>query len=361
MLLQHDIPLTTLSMMCDHHGLLARSSRDGKPDPYRGHRTMDNAEALRLMARWGNSEEEGTRIELARRCIGFLRAARRDDGGFAHSRDAVGRWTSHEDDDCVRADVLWALCSMTDSELSATLVGDAESILQDAQEVLHPSRVGPSQDPVAISMTLLALAALPDGHEWRDEAVIARLARDLIDTHYQPYRCDQWEFFNAEWMPGAARIPAALWHAADILDDACLYTVARTTTEFIIDRLFEDGLFLPVGTEGWRRGDDMAVFDQRATEAASAVECLATAEEATGHAGYGQFADYAYRWFHGNNVRGVQLAHPEIGACAGAIRREGTDTRRDADATLALLHAHDAWRRRHALLQHTSMTVSVTT
>lgn len=366
------ISLAHLGRLTDHQGLLA-CAIDDIPDPYRGHRTLDNAEALRLLAGIAGEDDPGRRRKLVGRCFGFLRGARRDDRTFHHHRDATGHWRSPEDEETVNAHVAWSLAAVLSSGLAdnvKTEAGDWLKALLDrlgSRHLEQPFLPGPEDadspppgsELIPSALWILALTAMPPDHPCSDTDLLPRLAANLAGSYDATQRATGWPWFAPRWTPGAARIATALWHAADALDDANLYRAARESTDFVIDHFFEDGLFLPVGTGGWQPGRDKAIFDQQAGEAATVTELLATAQRATGDTCYGQYAEYAFRWFHGNNIRGREMADPETGACRHAICTRGTDTNRHAAATLAYLNAHIHIHAQQCHARRAALTVTL--
>jgi hypothetical protein len=289
----------------------------------------------------------GTLKRLARRAMSFLQRARRHDGRVRHACDAEGRWSVGEHDGMVQARVARALSAL----LTCDLPGDLRAAAGTWWDQFH---VPPSamHDTRAMAHWLWAICDLPEERRASrlDQAVA--LAHRLAEEGYAVARSGDWEWYEETWRPGAAVIPAAMWRASVTFHNDEMAAIADATTRFVIEHLFEDGLFLPVGTRGgWGRHREKAIFDQRAEETGSVVELLSTAEQADGMPIFGQYADYALRWFHGNNLRGVRFADPRTGGCLSAMTADGGEVHPTGGATLAWLLAEAAGQARPVVIE----------
>ena len=338
--------LAHLHRMTDAGGLI-RSAQGDVPDRSGGYDALQNAEALRLCASVSDTVEGTAWRELADRYYACLSRGRTDEGRLRHHADAEGRWSDPADDDLVQSRLARALSAVIGSELPVEMRLSASAwwnVLID--------RGRRTRSPRGAADWIIAIAGLPQAHPGRDLSCLAALARWLVEDCHYPMRCPEWEWFEPIWQPAAACIPEALWHAHDVLGEPRFEKVADVATQFVIDQLFEDGLFLPVGDCGqWHRRADRPVFDQLPAEACSVVELLCTAQSVGGRMGYGSFAEFAHRWFTGNNVRGISMIDPTSGGCCDAIRVNGPDGNQGGGALVASLLAEAAMSNRPVIIE----------
>jgi hypothetical protein len=98
----------------------------------------------------------------------------------------------------------------------------------------------------------------------------------------------------------------------------------------------EDGMFVPIGNDGWyRRGGPRARFGQQPLEAAALVAASLAAHAATGDAAYRTLAGIAGDWYFGRNTHRFLMV--TNGGCRDGIDPTGVSPNMGAESTLAYL------------------------
>jgi hypothetical protein len=98
----------------------------------------------------------------------------------------------------------------------------------------------------------------------------------------------------------------------------------------------EDGIFVPIGNDGWYpRGGVRARFGQQPLEAAAVVDAGLLAHGLTGDPRYGAFAEAGMAWFMGRNTASALLVTD--GGCRDGIDEHGPSANMGAESTLAYL------------------------
>ena len=338
--------LEHLRRMTDARGLM-RAARGDCPDRFAGYDAVDNADALRLCALGSESIEADALHVLARTYDAFLSRGRCQDGRVHHACDAKGRWTDNGDDSLVQSRVARALAAVIVSELPIRMRLSAARWWRELITCADKA-----WSPRAAANWLIAFGQLRAADPGRDLDRAEALARWLVEDCFYPTRSSDWEWFEPRWAPSAAIIPAGLWSAYELLSERRFASVARVTTHFAIDHLFEDGLFLPVGSGGgWSTSVSKAIFDQAPAETCSVVELLCVAERVTGLSSYGQFAGYAARWFEGNNVKGASLIDLDSGGCRDALTADGIHPDQGSSAIVSYLLTHAALSDRTVIVE----------
>ena len=336
-----------LNRWLDQRGVMTSSS-ETRNLPWRTYRTMHNADVLRWCATTSHLSDNFEAIEsIAGQCLAFLIKARRADGCVHHVVDGNGAMCSDENDAIVQAHVARALAALSVSELPHAMTQPARDWWRQYADLPQ----GPLSPDVAAEW-LLALCPLAEqeGNWVRDK--VRRLSAYLLDECFYPVRTSDWEWFEDRWRPGAALIPAALWAACEVCEHKRLTSVAQVTTRFVVDNVFEEGLLLPIGTQGsWSRTSAKPIFQQVTPEAASIVELLCTAQRASLRPTYGEFAEYAIRWFSGNNLRGERMVDEATGLCARGISEAGVDRYPSVTATVACMNAHATFMQQAVVIE----------
>src|SRR5208283_2618218 len=104
--------------------------------------------------------------------------------------------------------------------------------------------------------------------------------------------------------PHALFTAAKCWPQEDFLD------IARASFSFLDRRTTSEGVFSPVGNEGWYpRGEEKASYDQQPVEAVTMAEAAQAAFELLGGEQYLAAFRRAHAWFYGRNSLNVPLIH----------------------------------------------------
>ena len=116
--------------------------------------------------------------------------------------------------------------------------------------------------------------------------------------------------------------------------------IARTSFAFLDQQTTAEGVFWPVGNEGWHaRGEEKAPYDQQPVEAVTMAEAAQTALELVGGGEYLAAFHRAYGWFHGRNSLKRPLVDAWSGTCCDGLRASGLNHNQGAESTLAWLWA----------------------
>ncbi len=116
--------------------------------------------------------------------------------------------------------------------------------------------------------------------------------------------------------------------------------VAEESMGFLVKTQMLDGVFVPIGNDGWyRRGGKRAVYDQQPLEAAAMVEAAVDAFYATNNKDYLQVANSAFEWFLGRNSLKASVYCSETGGCFDGLAPEGVNLNQGAESCVSYLLA----------------------
>jgi hypothetical protein len=163
-----------------------------------------------------------------------------------------------------------------------------------------------------------------------DDAVAA--IADAYDAHHSP----DWEWCEEIMTYDNARLPEALMRAGALLGNDRYVSVGLTMLRFCVEQTIEDGVFRPVGNDGWfPRGGPKAAYGQQPLEAAGLVDASLAAHALTGDGAWRTVAGIAHSWFLGNNSNGLSLV--EGSGCGDGLEPGGVNRNQGAESTLSYL------------------------
>ena len=146
-------------------------------------------------------------------------------------------------------------------------------------------------------------------------------------------------------------MPHALLLAGRVLQEPAWVRAGTTTLDLLLACTVEardgqDGVFAPVGNDGWLpRGGVKAVYGQQPVEAGLTARACVTAHELTGEQRYADAATAAAAWLLGRNRLGAVLYDPATGRCVDGLDRHGASTNAGAESTICALMALQAVAR----------------
>ncbi len=283
---------------------------------------------------------------LAANYLAFLAHAQRDDGRFHNFMDYDRTWSDDvgTQDSCGRA--IWAIG-----------YGVEHSPVEAWGRVclLMLERALPSLDwleyPRSQAYAVLGLVHAQRAHPQPGYATaLTELARKLAQR-YASAAQKKWQWFEATMTYDNARLPEALMRAGQILGRERLAKVGLSTLRFYETVTIEDGVFVPIGNDGWyERGHARARYAQQPLEAAAMLDAELAAFDLTADAAHASNAQAALDWYYGKNSRGVRMAHG--GACYDGLQEHAVNPNCGAESTLAFLAAaYGAALRRARVLE----------
>ncbi len=147
-----------------------------------------------------------------------------------------------------------------------------------------------------------------------------------------------WEWFEGVMTYDNARLPEAMVRAGAALGDENLKAIGLRSLAFYQRVTIEDGVFVPIGNEGWyHRGGPRARYSQQPLEAVSLVDAALAAYDATGDAAFRATAQQGLDWYLGGNSRAIAMANG--GGCLDGLNENSVNLNMGAESTLAYLSA----------------------
>jgi hypothetical protein len=196
------------------------------------------------------------------------------------------------------------------------------------------------QWPRAQAYTVIGLAhacesSVGDGEIPQYRELLSTLAQQLKERYLETRDAD-WHWFENVMTYDNARLPEALLRAGLTLHDDDLVAIGLRTFDFYTKVTVEDGVFVPIGNEGWyHRGGPRPRYCQQPLEAVSLVDAALVAFDATGDPAYRTTAQIGLDWYLGRNTRGIVMARN--GGCLDGLNESSVNMNMGAESTLAYL------------------------
>jgi hypothetical protein len=327
-------PLIHLDRMTDSTGLIQHAIY-GVPRRESGYTTDDNARALRLCVRLWDQCPDRHMLKRLTTYLSFLEYARGIGHGFHNFLSYERRWLDAEGCGDCQGQAVRALAEVLGSGLPGGYCALARELIDTVLPTLADLR----------SLRAQSYVVLAWGHLWRAgvggleplEAVALSASQRLSDCFQRASQPD-WQWFESRLTYANAVFPHALFIAAQRWPQEGFLQIARTSFAFLDQQTTAEGIFWPVGNEGWYpRGEEKALYDQQPVEAVTMAEAARAAWDWLGAEEYLATFRRCHSWFHGRNSQNRRLADVRSGACYDGLQASGANRNLGAESMLAYL------------------------
>lgn len=320
-------PLDHVVAMSDDVGMIQHAVA-GVPDTGTGYCTDDVARAFMVVsARALLQPNDFAAMRLAGIYFAFLRNAQLDDGRFRNFMDYERNWLEDVGSNDSNGRAMWGLGYGTRYAPTQAMRQSCAVMLRDSLQCIEWLDF-----PHAEAYAMLGLCEALEATSQPEYADALRwLATRSVRRHRQ-LADEQWDWYEPTMTYDNARLPEALLRAGRLLNDANMVAIAQRTLAFLEAIVFEeDGIFVPIGNDGWfTRGGERARYAQQPLEAAAMVD----AEIAAGN---DALAEAAFGWYLGKNSRSIAMVNG--GGCYDGLNRLSVNPNMGAESTLAYLAA----------------------
>ena len=329
--------LAGLWAMCDDVGILQHSV-DIVPDRNHGYCIDDNARALMFVHGLRPAGDETGQRMLT--FASFIQHAWNPERGcFRNFMGYDRRWLEEAGSEDSNGRTLWALghsaAKAGDADFRRWATGWFERAAPMAQNF---------KSPRTIAFALLGADHLLERDPGNAPArAIVERGGAFLSALWKSARRPDWDWFEAGLAYDNARLAEALIRAGHRLPSLPYEEAGLSALQWLCARQTATaGHFRPVGSEGFGGEGELLPFDQQPIEAWATIAACATAFAASGQPVWRAHAETAWRWFLGDNDRGVPLGDVRNGRCRDGLTPRGVNRNCGAESILAFHLAHQA-------------------
>ncbi|MCJ7520892.1 MAG: glycosyltransferase [Dehalococcoidia bacterium] len=157
---------------------------------------------------------------------------------------------------------------------------------------------------------------------------------------YNSTSSPDWQWFESSLTYGNAIMSEALLVAYRVLRDEKYLRVGQTTLDFLVRESFTNGIYCPVGQQGWYpKGGSKSYFDQQPEEVKAMVSALKTCYLATKDNRYLDLMHRAFNWFLGDNSLNQVIYDSTTGGCYDGVGKKNVNLNQGAESTICYLLA----------------------
>jgi len=327
------IKMDHLRVLTDYTGIL-QHAKFNVPDRNHGYCTDDNARALLLSVMLQNEVQDVDEVNrLTSIYLSFIDYAYNPvTGKFRNFMNYERQWLDKEGSEDSIGRTAWALGYTSAYTNVCNFYHHSnylfEKVLASADTLTHPR---------ALSYVALGLSHHAKVHE--EPAMIGRLSQctKKLFTLFDRTIDGEWLWFDDKVSYANSRIPHAMIHAGMLLKEEPLIQRGLKVLDWLIEKQFINGIFSPIGNNGWLTPQGKVTFDQQPLEANGMIDACLQAEEYVKDGTYADYALKAFYWFTGENDCGQPLYDFATGGCRDGLHSSGINLNQGAESTISWL------------------------
>ncbi len=328
--------LAHIKRLTDDTGII-QHAKFGIPNLKEGYSLDDNARALLMALMAYRQTKDAQALELTPIYLSYIHYMQNKDGTFKNFLSFNRSFLDEEGSEDSFGRTIWAL---------GYLLGNAPNDAYYQTGKLMFMEAAPNFEKLqsirSIANTMIGISyylrATPT-----DESMKERLRgfAEVLMKHYKDNQSEDWQWFEQLLAYDNGILPLALLHAAEILSDEKIKSVALSAMHFLTDNTMKDGYLSIVGSNGWyKHGEEKAQFAQQPIDAMAMVLLYHKAYHVTKNKDYLSKLFTSFMWFLGENDLRLSLYDFDTKGCCDGFEKDGVNRNQGAESTLAYLISH---------------------
>ncbi|MBN2368347.1 glycosyltransferase family 4 protein [Candidatus Woesearchaeota archaeon] len=330
-----ELKLDHLIHLTDDFGIL-QFAKGTTPDTESGYTLDDNARALITCCMYYNIYNDESVIQLIEKYLKSIEHVLQEDGRLFNNIKSNREVDTDEWSEDAHSRGIWALGYLISSNKLP------QKMREKAKEIFHRS-LEPLNFIKSPRSAAFSIIGLYHYNQIEDSAealeMIRKLAGFLVSCH-KNCSTEEWQWFEEYLTYSNSKLPEALLYSYLATGNEEHLRIAKASLGFLKSVTFENGIFAPIGQDGWYfMNGKKAHYDQQPVDAASMVQTLILAHNICDEKSYMDKANYAFSWFLGRNYLNKRLYDPCTGGCHDGLGRNSINLNQGAESTISYLMA----------------------
>ncbi|HEY1045758.1 MAG TPA: glycosyltransferase [Bacteroidia bacterium] len=339
--IQYSIPpikLDHLNRMTNQFGMY-QFSHFNTPDQNSGYTLDDNARALLTVCLEHEYKQGPGILDKIEKYLKFIAFCQKPDGSFNNYVDENKKFPDSNnvenlEDSNGRA--IWALgylAGMSDS-MPQNLRNEAEQMITKAAsaiENIHSTR--------AMAFAIKGLCFGQARQKSKTFMLLIDVLGKRLVNMYSHESDSKWKWFESYLTYANSAIPQSLLLAYMVTGDNIYKTVARTSFDFFLKKVFTENRLSVIPNEVWlHKGSAQGrAGAEQPIDVAYTIFALETFAEVFPEMKYDEKMQIAFSWFLGNNHLNQTVYNPITGGCYDGLETENMNMNQGAESTLCYL------------------------
>ncbi|TRX31899.1 glycosyltransferase [Flavobacterium sp. ZT3R18] len=314
-----------------------------QPDPESGYTLDDNARAMVAMCEHFELFKDKTDLDYIKIYLNFITICLQDNGTFLNYVDEDGDFTDQNNETNLEDSngrAIWALGYLISlsSILPTAIVEKAKLTLERASLNVHKIH---STRAMAFVIKGLYYANTKE-ISVQNTATVKELADRMVQM-YKHESNENWSWFESYLTYGNSILPEAMLCAFLSTGDTAYKTVAKTSFDFLLSKIFSDNSIKVVSNKGWLLEENgiknQEIGGEQPIDVAYTILALSKFSIAFKDEEYIRKMKIAFNWFLGNNHLHQIIYNPCTGGCYDGLEDTYINLNQGAESTISYLLA----------------------
>ena len=328
-----EINFEHIKNLTDDFGII-QFANYAKPDKSSGYTLDDNARALFVCTLYYMLFKDNTKLKLMKIYLNFIKYVLKNENRLYNivNYERIVDLEQWSDDAHGRAMMVLGHLIAT-ANIPNELRVDAELVFDAAKKIVDKIR-----SPRAVSFILIGLYF----YNVINNSEVSRIKKlaDYLSRLYKNCNSEKWHWFENYLTYSNSKLPEALFFCYKTTKDDRYLLIAKESLDFLISLTFKDGIFAPIGQNGWHhKNGHNASHDQQPVDAASMVQTLSIAYDITKEDRYMKLAIEAFHWFLGKNSLNQEVYNNLTGGCHDGVGENSLNMNQGAESSISYLLA----------------------
>ncbi|MCC5815211.1 MAG: glycosyltransferase family 4 protein [Leptospira sp.] len=328
--------LDHIKRLTDDTGII-QHAKFGIPNLKEGYCLDDNARALLMVLMTYRQTKDEASLKLATIYLSYIHYMQNKDGTFRNFLSFNRNFLDEVGSEDSFGRTIWALGYLISNAPNDSYIQTGRLIFFDALPNFEKLQ---SIRSIANAMVGISYYLKSNSSDESMIGVLRTLAEKLVH-HYEVYSSSEWDWFESLLAYDNGFLPLALLHAAEILGDDKISSIAFKTMNFLTENTLKDGYLSIIGNEKWYVKDgERSMFSQQPVDALAMILMYHQAFHLTKEKEYLEKLFSCFMWFLGENDLRMSLFDFETKGCCDGLEKYGVNRNQGAESSLAYLISH---------------------
>lgn len=346
-----EINLNHIKKLTTDFGMI-QFSNINQPDIDSGYTLDDNARAMVAICQHFELNRDKSDLEYIKIYLNFISICLQDDGTFLNYIDEDGDFMSQNfetnlDDSNGRA--IWALGYLISLELILPIAIVKKAKLIFGRATANATKIH-STRAMAFIIKGLHYANIKESAN-ENTLIIKELANRMVQM-FKHESTAKWSWFESYLTYGNSVLPEAMLCAFLSTGDATYKTVAKTSFDFLLTKIFNENSIKVISNKGWfhKEGDNTnkeVIGGEQPIDVAYTILALSKFWKEFKDPEYDRKMTVAFSWFLGNNHLHQIIYNPCTGGCYDGLEDTYINLNQGAESTVSYLMARLTIEKNH--------------
>lgn len=313
-----------------------------QPDSNSGYTLDDNARALVAICQHYELKKDKNDLEYISKYFHFIKYCLQPESYFLNYVDVDKKFTKQNSENLADSNgrAIWALGYLISigDKLPTELIEEAKETMQ-----LALVNVCKIHSPRAMAFIIKGIYYSNIKNPSGDNVLILKHLADKLVQMYKHENDKNWHWYESYLTYGNSILPEAMLCAFLVTDNENYKTIAKTSFDFLLSKIFINDVIKVVSNKGWLQNNSDSLNEQiggeQPIDVSYSIIALSKFYDVFQEEDYLQKMEIAFNWFLGKNHLHQIVYNPCTGGCYDGLEDTYLNLNQGAESTVSYLMA----------------------